>query len=116
MTERKRIFRGDRLRQMREHRGLSQEDLARQVNSAAGQIYKYENGRADPSPDILARLAVELQITADYLLGLADGPAEHLQESQLTPIEQKLLAAFRRGDVQQLFRVLAEKSFPEPEH
>lgn len=113
---RKRVFRGDRLRQIREKRGMTQDELGEQLGFGQSQMNKYETGKSEPTPEVITRLATELQVTADYLLGLVEKPDERLRERDLTPDEQRLLTAFRRGDLQQALRILAEKSLPEMEH
>ncbi len=112
MAERKRIFRGDRLREIREKRDLTQDELAERAGFGQSQINKYENGKSDPTPDVLARLAGELEVSTDWLLGLVEKPNEHLQEHELTAIERKLLAAWRRGDFKELMRLAGENTTP----
>lgn len=114
MPDRKRIFRGDRLREIRERRNLTQDDLNTRLGFGSTQVYRYETGKADPSPEVLVRLAQELEITVDYLLGLVNSPSAHLEESDLSPTERKLLSAFRRGDMRDLMKIAAEEA--EPEH
>lgn len=113
MPERKRIFRGDRLREMRRKRQLTQDELADRLGFGQSQMNKYENGKSDPTPEVLVRLAKELAVTTDWLLGLVDDPEAFLQEQELTPAERKLLSAFRRGDFKELVRLAAERSTPE---
>lgn len=81
----------------REQMNLTQTDLAERISAGQNQIYHYEKGETDPSAEVLARLAAELEITVDWLLGLVDEPDERLKEEDLTPDERKLLSAFRRG-------------------
>lgn len=113
MADRKRIFRGDRLKLIRENRGLTQDDLNNRLGFGPAQIYRYETGKADPSPEILVRIAVELEVTTDWLLGLVSQPKENLQEKDLSNAERKLLSAFRRGDLRDLMRIAAEDTQPE---
>jgi len=63
-----------RLRSARKSRGLSQEDLARRVNTTKSTISNYENGYSTPSNEMLLKLADVLQTTTDYLLGRTDDP------------------------------------------
>lgn len=114
MADRKRIFRGDRLKTIREARGLTQDELSERVGFGQSQMTKYENGKSEPSPEVIARLAVELEVTADWLLGLVDDPGKHLEEKDVSPVEWKLLAAFRRGDLRDLMKIASEET--EPEH
>lgn len=82
MPKRKRPMRlhGDRLREMREKRGLTQDELAELVHIAKRTLRRYETNKTEPDADILARFTVALQASADYLLGRVDEPTEHLPE------------------------------------
>lgn len=53
----------DRIRQVRESRGLSQEELAGQLNEKASLIRKLERGDILPSDDVRAKLERELDIS-----------------------------------------------------
>lgn len=79
MSRRKRDMplRGDRLKAKREEHGLSQEALAVAVNTTRRQISRYEHERSEPGADILARLAINLYCSADYLLGLSELQTGH---------------------------------------
>lgn len=107
--------RGDRLKQIREVRQLTQQDLADIVGVTGKQIWRYENALNIPSADILLRLVQELQVSADYLLGLTDDPSGHFDEDELTPNERKLLSAYRRGDLRGLMRVATESAGDQDE-
>jgi transcriptional regulator with XRE-family HTH domain len=98
-------MRGDRLRAIREQRGLTQQELAERCGLGINAVWKYENEESDPSGDVVARLAKELDVSSDYLLGLVDHPEERLQTSNLTPDQRRLLAAFESGDVVALLRM-----------
>ncbi len=101
-----RAFLGERLRQARERRGLSQAELARRIGAGVNQVPRYENGQAEPSPMLLKRLARSLEITSDYLLGLADHPTQPLSIPELTPHERQLVEALRQGQVRNVLRLL----------
>jgi len=101
-------MRGDRLKEERELRGLSQEQLAERVNTSQTQISRYENGQSDPTGDVLTRLVLELECSADYLLGHVDAKQGNLELGELTPEERELLSAFRRGDFRGIMRVVAD--------
>jgi len=91
-------MRGDRLKEIREARHMTQEDLANRVGITAQQIYRLENGKSNnPKADFLAALAKELEVSIDYLVGIVDDPAGHLQEDDLTPMERRLIWAVRKG-------------------
>lgn len=118
MTDRKRVFRGDRLKTIRETRNLTQDELAARLGFGQSQMTKYENGKSEPTPEIIVRLARELEVTSDWLLGLVNKPNERLQEEDLTPDERKLLSAFRHGNWRNLMKMFAQADVEtaEPEH
>lgn len=59
---------GDRLRQLRERQGLTQEDLARALATNAGTVSRWERGLGNPQAAQLVQLAEALGATVDYLL------------------------------------------------
>jgi transcriptional regulator with XRE-family HTH domain len=64
-----------RLRQIREERGISQGQLGKRIGQDGQYIWKLEAGvRSGVSSTTLARLAVALDVSADYLLGLNNTP------------------------------------------
>jgi transcriptional regulator with XRE-family HTH domain len=105
---------GTRLRETREERQLTQADLARRIHTNISQILRWEKGQAIPSAEAVVRLAEELEVSSDYLLGLTDEPTGHLSESDLTPLERKFLAASDRGDLAEMFRIALEIYEEEP--
>jgi len=106
----KKVFRGDRLKDVRERRGLSQADLGQIADMSNMQVYRYENRKSEPSPDIVVRLSRALDITSDYLLGMVDKPEGYLNPQDLSPTEARLLAAYRRGDLRDAMDVLARNT------
>lgn len=107
MGKAKRVFRGERLKAIREMRGFSQGELEERLSLGNTQIYRYKTSKADPSSDVLVRLATELEVTVDYLLGLVDTTDGLFTEQNLTPDERRLLSAFRRKDAVDGMRVFA---------
>jgi len=61
-----------RLRIVRKENKLTQEELAKKVNTTKGTISNYENGHSTPSNEMLALLADALNTSTDYLLGRTD--------------------------------------------
>jgi transcriptional regulator with XRE-family HTH domain len=59
---------GERIKQLRSERRLSQGELAARIGADAGQISRYENGHISPSADAIVRLAEALDVSCDYLL------------------------------------------------
>lgn len=60
---------GERLRRLREDRGLSQRELARLVGIGVMQINRYERGISVPSATVLPQIGRLFQMTVDQLLG-----------------------------------------------
>lgn len=96
----------DRLRDLRQKNGLSQEGLAVQIGIRGQQIWRYENGSQLPTADIIVRLAMALGTSADYLLGIAGDPALPEINHELSQQEHAAIDAWRRGDVLEAIRVI----------
>ncbi|ELR67968.1 transcriptional repressor [Fulvivirga imtechensis AK7] len=63
---------GNRLRECRKNKGLSQSELAKILNTNHSVIGKYERDDVKPSIDVVKKLASILSTTAAYLLGETD--------------------------------------------
>jgi transcriptional regulator with XRE-family HTH domain len=63
---------GERLRKVRDDKGLSQNDLAERAGIQASAVSHFELGRRLPSFDNIRRLADALNVTSDFLLGRED--------------------------------------------
>lgn len=61
---------GYRLRGLREHKKLTQTQVARRLNLSKTSISGYENNIKTPSIDVLIQLSNFYGVTTDYLLGL----------------------------------------------
>ena len=60
---------GEKIKELRTERGLSQKQLDK-IGVATNTVSQYESGKSKTSIDILANLAIELDTTTDFLLGL----------------------------------------------
>lgn len=63
---------GDRIREYRERRNLSQDELAELASIHRVTLSRYESGRVEPGAQALARIADALGVTVDMLLGRED--------------------------------------------
>ncbi len=61
---------GKRIRELRSAAKLSQIELANLVGVVQHSISQYESGTVKPSLEVLVKLAVTLETSSDYLLGL----------------------------------------------
>ncbi len=106
---------GERIGILRRTRGLSQAELARRLKISASAMGMYEQGRREPSVQMLVSLARELGVTTDFLL---TGHAPHPQEDPLPTLvaycvdaadkrlEQRSDRPFTRQELAALFTAL----------
>lgn len=73
---------------------------------AALQIWRYENGKTKPDSEVLTKIAIALNTSSDYLLGLSDDESAHIRVDNLTSKERHVLAAMRKGDVIEAVKTL----------
>ncbi|OWP82904.1 hypothetical protein BWK59_13355 [Flavobacterium davisii] len=59
---------GDRIAFLRKVKGLSQTDLAKQINASREAIGKYERNEASPSVETAKKIADVFEVTLDYLI------------------------------------------------
>ena len=62
----------NRIRQLREKRGLTQETLATELEITQQQLSKYEMNIASIKVESLKKVAAYFNVTTDYLLGTSD--------------------------------------------
>ena len=68
---------GPRIAALRRERGLSQAELASRIRVSPSALGMYEQGRREPSAEVLVTLAQTLEVTTDFLLtGRVESPAE----------------------------------------
>ena len=66
---------GEKLKDLREARGWSQSELARQARVRQALLSELESGRkADSTGSVLRRLAEALKVSVDYLLWKSNDP------------------------------------------
>lgn len=61
----------NRIREFREQKGLSQEELAKRVNLSQGTIAKYEAGMIDLTVTKAALFAEQLGATTNEIMGMS---------------------------------------------
>ncbi len=62
------------LRRAREHCELEQRDVAEILNTTQQQISLYETGQREMKSSQIIKLCKELNVSADFVLGLKDKP------------------------------------------
>lgn len=75
---------GDRIRDLRLSRNMSQTDLAKSLHVSQQVITKWENGKSEPSSSALNNVAGYFGVSTDYLLGRTTDqtPNEDLSDNQ----------------------------------
>ncbi len=82
---------GNRIRQMRVKRCMTQQELARLVGLEKAAVSKYETGRiTDIKSELTDKFAKALGTSSEYLLGFTDS----CEQSCKSPFDQMLLEAY----------------------
>lgn len=94
----------ERLTALRKQRGLTQKALAEEAGVRTLQIGRYEKAAAQPTLEVIRKLAVALGVTADELIFDKDerGPDEDLRlqfeaVSRMSPEEKRVVKELIEG-------------------
>lgn len=84
---------GTNLKKIRQDNNLTQEELAKKIDTSRSNIANYENDKNMPSIDILEKLSEIFNCSIDYLLGKSDIKTPDLKDKLfLIPIVGKVAA------------------------
>lgn len=74
---------GSNLKKIRQNKKLTQEELAKKINTSRSNIANYENDKNMPSVEMLEKLSNTLDCSIDYLMGLTThiNPKEDLEKA-----------------------------------
>lgn len=72
MKEKIEIKFGQRLKELREERGLTQREVAEELDIHSVTYLHYEKSQREPPLLLLAQMAKFFEVSVDYLLGLED--------------------------------------------
>lgn len=91
-----------RLKEMREERHLTQNEVAQQIQTSQTNIGRWEKGLNEPTASFLVRLADFFNCSVDYLLGREDDFGNVVVQTEkpapLPQDEQELLETYRKLD------------------
>jgi len=59
---------GERLKQLRQERGWSQDEFAHHAQIDGRQVSRYENDKVTPSVDVVVKMARAYDVSLDFLL------------------------------------------------
>ena len=65
---------GQRVKEEREKRGITREDFAKQNDITYSALSMYERGERTVRDEVKIRIAKNLNVSLDYLLGIIDEP------------------------------------------
>ena len=74
---------GERIDYVRRKKGLSQKDLGKAVDVEDKTIKRYENNKANIPLDMLKKIALVLDVSTDYLLGLEDLESRDITDKKI---------------------------------
>lgn len=86
---------GERIIMLRKQLKMSQDDLAKKIGTSAPIIGRYERNEIKPSIEVAAKIADELGVTVDYLLGgsgkmvLDKKLIKRIEDIEALPTEEK---------------------------
>lgn len=105
---------GTRMKERREALGLTLAELGERLKLEPQAVHRYEKGLNDPRSELVARIAVELEVTADWLLGLVDEPNARITEKDLTETERRLIDLLRSGQVTEAMQLTLDQAKRKP--
>lgn len=90
---------GDRIKELRTTYGITQVQLAEEAGISRSVISQYESNLVEPTATVVAKLALALNTSTDYLLGLEDDFGVKVESGEGLPAnmqEKELLSLFRQ--------------------
>ena len=101
---------GEKIKEVRLEQELLQKDLAQKIHVAANTLSQFENGKANPSYEVLIALADFFEVSTDYLLGREDdfgNVSIQSNEPILSGEEQRLIETYRKLNAKNRIHVSA---------
>ena len=83
---------GDRMKSLRIEKGLTQTELAKQLNLSATAISHYEAGLRTPNSDIIKMYAIFFNVSTDYIFELSEFKTHKLDQIRTTKFINDLLS------------------------
>lgn len=80
---------GKHIKSFREGKGITQKELAVAIDAKSTTVSNWEKGISRPDVDMLAKICVALQVSADELLNVSIDP------NKLTKQERQLVLSYR---------------------
>lgn len=97
---------GERIARLRKERGFTQVELAERMGIIQVLVSDYERGKLRPHPEMVARFAVALDVTADEVLGLGARKASRPSPNRRFLRRLEALAHLPKRDQDALLRTI----------
>lgn len=97
-----------RIKNARLLRGYTQEYLAEKMEMSVMQISRYETGKSEPSAEALVKIALALNVSTDYQLGISDEIVPY-RGVGLNTVEKAIISALRHGNKMEAMKVLVNE-------
>lgn len=87
----------DNLKKLRQEIGLTQQSLAKELNTSQQSVYKYEHHITEPDISILKNMADVFNVSVDYLIGHSTWPhkIQEVHPADLNQEEFSLVEKYR---------------------
>ena len=96
----------NRIKQLREERGMSQVRLSIELGVSQETVSAYENGKHFPSVQSLIKLSEIFRVSCDYILGLSE-QSHNVVYYSLNEQDRKLYTIFNALSLQNQEKVMA---------
>lgn len=95
----------NRIRELREERGLKQVDLANELGVRQNTLSTWETGRYEPDNEMLRKIAEHFQVSVDYILGKS--PVRNFPTTQIDTLRMiRLVRTVEQMDQEQFDETL----------
>ena len=101
---------GERIKQLRDEKGITQLKLARLCGVNRNSIYMYERNNVQPRQEVLSRIANALDVSIDYLLGNSDDPNDKTSTCNSDNMTKAIL---KNIDMDKIIREAIEETLKE---
>ena len=81
-----------RLKELRNQKNITQEELANHLSIPRGTYAHYELGKREPDYNMLLRIANFFDVSTDYLLGLTDSPNHYKSPKIISDLREGRVA------------------------
>ena len=101
---------GERIKELRIQRGITADEITRQLKMSSATIWRWETGKHIPPPARIYQLAEILRTSAAYLRGeISDSSPPNDEIGKLSELERRLIDTYRHGGRDDAIRLLLDE-------